>query len=248
MQQKLLFERTNLTIIFIPSTIPLILQDDPVDFKDPKFLSTSNPRWIQAGLSQQVIDVLSGKGITHFTPVQGEAFGPIMARRDVIGRSRTGTGKTLAFGLPTLTRLIEFCNANGKRDPSTGRMRRGRSVSMIVLCPTRELARQVADELKEVAQPLRLFVECFHGGVSYGPQAGALRDGLDVLVGTPGRVIDHMQRGNLNLSECDIAVLDEADEMLNMGFADGTFFWSFCDVLLLLFVRACICLILIHAV
>jgi ATP-dependent RNA helicase DDX21 len=139
----------------------------------------------------------------------------------VIGRSRTGTGKTLAFGMPALTRLVSFLEETGVRDARTGRMARGRGVAMIVLCPTRELARQVADELREVARPLQLHVECFHGGVSYGPQAKALQMGVDVLVGTPGRVIDHLQQGNVNLANCDIAVLDEADEMLNMGFADG---------------------------
>ena len=89
-----------------------------------------------------------------------------------------------------------------------------------MLCPTRELARQVAEELTEVSRPLGLFVEVFHGGVSYDPQARALRNGIDVLVGTPGRVIDHINRGNLDLSECEVAILDEADEMLNMGFAE----------------------------
>eukprot|EP00538_Stauroneis_constricta_P004284 CAMPEP_0119552878 /NCGR_PEP_ID=MMETSP1352-20130426/5769_1 /TAXON_ID=265584 /ORGANISM="Stauroneis constricta, Strain CCMP1120" /LENGTH=884 /DNA_ID=CAMNT_0007599187 /DNA_START=346 /DNA_END=2997 /DNA_ORIENTATION=- len=191
------------------------------DFKDPEFLSTSNPRWVQAGLSQKIIDVLSEKGITHFTPVQGEAFDPVLAGRDVIGRSRTGTGKTLAFGLPAITRLAQDCLiAKGAREAESGRMMRGRPVSMIVLCPTRELARQVNEELMSVCRPLGLFAEVFHGGVSYEPQARALRQGLDILVGTPGRVIDHIERGNLRLGECDIAVLDEADEMLNMGFAD----------------------------
>jgi ATP-dependent RNA helicase DDX21 len=142
-----------------------------------------------------------------------------------MGPSRTGTGKTLAFGLPAMTRLLEFADQAGKRDPTTGRMKRGRSVLMVVLCPTRELARQVQEELSEVVgRPLGLFVEVFHGGVSYGPQAGALRTGLDVMVGTPGRVMDHMKRGNLNLSGCDCVVLDEADEMLNMGFAEDVEF------------------------
>ena len=203
--------------------IPLLsYQDDPVDFQDPKFLSTSNPRWVQAGLNQQVIDVLSSKGITHLTPVQAEAFDPILARRDVIGRSRTGTGKTLAFGMPALMRLTQFLEQTGVREAHSGRMQRGRGVSMIVLCPTRELARQVGDEIREVARPLQLNVECFHGGVSYGPQAKSLQMGVDVIVGTPGRIMDHMDRGNLSLDRCDIAVLDEADEMLNMGFAEGT--------------------------
>jgi len=91
---------------------------------------------------------------------------------------------------------------------------------MVILCPTRELARQVQEEVQQVGNPLGLYSAVFHGGVSYDPQARDLRNGLDVLVGTPGRVIDHIQRGNLDLSECEIAVLDEADEMLNMGFAE----------------------------
>jgi ATP-dependent RNA helicase DDX21 len=189
------------------------------NMKDPKFLSTSNPRWVKAGLDQRVIDVLSEKGITKFTPVQAEAFDPVVAGRDVIGRSRTGTGKTLAFGLPAMTRLLPIMVKKGTRDES-GRMKKGRAVSMIALCPTRELARQVAEELQSAARPLGLFVEVFHGGVSYDPQTRALRNGLDILVGTPGRVIDHLNRGNLRLNECEVAVLDEADEMLNMGFAE----------------------------
>jgi ATP-dependent RNA helicase DDX21 len=189
------------------------------DFKDPAFLSTSNPRWVQAGLDQRVIDILSAKGITHFTPVQGEAFDPVLMGRDVIGRSRTGTGKTLAFGLPGITRLVTLLQEKGVRDAG-GRMARGRKTSMLVLCPTRELARQVADEIASVARPLGLFAEVFHGGVSYDPQTRALRQGLDILVGTPGRVIDHLNRGNLDLSDCETVVLDEADEMLNMGFAE----------------------------
>ena len=194
-------------------SITLIQNYGPKNWKDPETLKTNNPRWVEAGMDQRVIDVMSGKGITHFTPVQAEAFDPILQRRDVIGRSRTGTGKTLAFGIPSLHRIVDITEKNGVRDPQSGRMRRGRPVSMIVLCPTRELARQVTDELQSVASPLSLTVEVFHGGVSYGPQAAALRSGLDVLVGTPGRIIDHMQRGNLDLSNCDIAVLDEADEV-----------------------------------
>ena len=166
-----------------------------------------------------MIDVLSNKGITHFTPVQGEAFDPILAGRDVIGRSRTGTGKTLAFGLPAMTRLVGILEKKGIRD-ERGRMLRGRKPSMVILCPTRELARQVQEELAQAARPLGLFVEVFHGGVSYDPQARALRNGIDILVGTPGRTIDHINRGNLDLSDCHTAVLDEADEMLNMGFAE----------------------------
>lgn len=202
-----------------PTRGPLFENDASVDFTDTQVLSTQNPRWVQAGLDPRVIDVLSEKGITTFTPVQGESFEPIVNGRDVTGRSRTGTGKTLAFGLPSLTRLVDITNDKGTRD-ANGRMQRGRKVSMLIMCPTRELARQVSDELAAVARPLGLFVEVFHGGVSYDPQSRALRNGIDVLVGTPGRIMDHMDRGNLDLSECNIVVLDEADEMLNMGFAE----------------------------
>lgn len=116
-----------------------------------------------------MIDVLSEKGIVRFTPVQGEAFDPVAAGRDVIGRSRTGTGKTLAFGLPALTRLNKWMDKKGFRD-ERGRLARGRPVSMVVLCPTRELARQVQEEISGVARPLGLYTEVFHGGVSYDPQ------------------------------------------------------------------------------
>ena len=145
-------------------------QENPVDFTDPKFLSVTNPHWVEEGLAQEIIDVLSEKGIVRFTPVQAEAFGPTLAGRDVIGRSRTGTGKTLAFGLPGLMRLKQLAKEKGTVDERTGRMPKGRKVSMLVLCPTRELARQVQDEISLVAKPLGLFAEVFHGGVSYDPQ------------------------------------------------------------------------------
>ncbi|KAL7554338.1 hypothetical protein ACHAWF_018196 [Thalassiosira exigua] len=194
------------------------------DFTDPKFLSTSNSHWTDTcGVPQSIIDILSHKGITHFTPVQAKAIRPVLAARDVIGRSRTGTGKTLAFGIPALMRLAERAKAEGNaevmRDGSV-RMKRGRLPGMIVLCPTRELARQVGEELLAVCRPLGLYSTVFHGGVSYDPQSRALRQGVDVIVGTPGRVMDHLNRGNLDLRECQVAVLDEADEMLNMGFAE----------------------------
>ena len=149
-------------------------------------LSIDQQQWRDMGIDSKIIDVLSSKGITHFTPVQATAMKPILARRDVIGRSRTGTGKTLAFGIPGILRVVEFSLATGKRDAS-GRMKRGRSPSMIVLCPTRELARQVYEELDEFAKLFGLHSAVFHGGVSYDPQARDLRAGLDILIGTPGK-------------------------------------------------------------
>jgi ATP-dependent RNA helicase DDX21 len=201
----------------VPFTHLFFFLDSTQDFTDPNFLRTTNPRWIQAGLDSRVLDVLNSRGITHFTKVQGEAFDPVVAGRDVIGRSRTGTGKTLAFGLPSIARLNQLL---ASRREANGRLPRGRLPGMLVLCPTRELARQVKDELAAVAEPLGLFVDVFHGGVSYDPQSRALSQGLDIVVGTPGRVMDHLDRGTLSLDELQIVVLDEADEMLNMGFAE----------------------------
>ena len=120
-------------------------------------------------MNQNVIDKLSTKGITHFTEVQGTSFEPVLAGRDVIGRSRTGTGKTLAFGIPALHRLEELAKQRGTVD-NYGRRRKGRKVSMIVLCPTRELARQVQEELDSIAKLMGLHTALFHGGVSYDPQ------------------------------------------------------------------------------
>ena len=188
-----------------------------VDLKNPAHLSTMNPIWAQKGVPSSVIDVLSEKAITAFTPVQAEAFSPTLAGRDVIGRSRTGTGKTLAFGIPALTRLRDM--GKGRVDKDGRRAPRGRKPSMVVLAPTRELARQVSEELSQVGRPLNIDVALFHGGVSYEPQTRALRAGVDVIVATPGRAIDHLERGTLDLSEVEVAVLDEADEMLNLGFS-----------------------------
>jgi len=190
-----------------------------LDLDNKTHLNTMHPAWLARGMSQSVIDILSGKGITGFTPVQAETFVPAVSGRDVIGRSRTGTGKTLAFGMPAVSRLRAL--GVGRTDPVTGRRApRGRLPSMLVLAPTRELARQVSEELAMIAKPMDLDVALFHGGVSYDPQARALSAGVDIIVATPGRCIDHINRGTLKLADLRIAVLDEADEMLNMGFAD----------------------------
>lgn len=156
------------------------------------------------GLAPAVLGVLDQLGFVTPTPIQLAAIPPLIAGRDVVGRARTGTGKTAAFGLPLLTRLSE--RASGKP--------RG-----LILAPTRELALQVAEALKSFAhRPLRLVT--VYGGSPYGPQLRALRDGVEVVVGTPGRIIDLMERSALDLSELELLVLDEADEMLKMGFID----------------------------
>ena len=153
-------------------------------------------------LSEPIRRALAEVGYTRPTPVQARAFQPAMEGRDLIVRSKTGTGKTAAFGLP----LLEKIPADEKR------------VRALILCPTRELAIQVADELRSLAKYKGLKVAAIYGGASMKQQEDALEEGTPIIVGTPGRVFDHINRGNLKLDGCDHAVLDEADEMLNQGF------------------------------
>lgn len=160
-------------------------------------------------LSPETISRLSKNNIANFTEVQAGTFDLIYDGKDVIAKSRTGTGKTLAFSLPIIERLAQSAKGSARR----GQPR------CIVLAPTRELAKQVAREMTHIGSGLGLSVECFYGGSSYTTQENALRRGLDVLVGTPGRIMDHLDRGNLHMSSVEFAVLDEADEMLSMGFA-----------------------------
>lgn len=166
-------------------------------------------------ISPAVVDNLANRGLTHMTDVQAGTFDLLYEGRDMIARSRTGTGKTLAFALPILERL-----AASKAADMAGGGRRGPRTRCLVLAPTRELANQVAREMTITGKPLRISVECFYGGASYGAQVSALRRGVDVVVGTPGRVMDLMDRGDMDLSSVEFAVLDEADEMLSMGFAE----------------------------
>jgi len=156
-------------------------------------------------LDERIIAALTEKGITTPTPVQREALPPALEGRDVIAQARTGTGKTLAFGLPVAQQL--------EADQT-----RGRPPRALVLTPTRELAIQVAGEMESVAHHLRFAT--IYGGTGYGRQARDLQAGVDVVVATPGRALDYMRQGILDLSAIRIVVLDEADEMLSMGFEE----------------------------
>ncbi|RHY35618.1 hypothetical protein DYB30_007992 [Aphanomyces astaci] len=177
-------------------------QDDAAvtsGFVDQKPLSDFN-------LSAQTTKNLERAGITHLFPVQVESFSTMMQGKDIMGRSKTGSGKTLAFALPIVERLLST--------PAT-QSRAPRAVAML---PTRELAQQVADEFRRIAPQLR--VSLVVGGVSYVGQENELRRGIDILVGTPGRVVDMMDKGNLDLSHIEVSVLDEADMMLKFGFQE----------------------------
>ena len=183
--------------------------EEEEDAAEVEELDPDRPPIESFGLTDRVVAKLKDKGITHFTPIQARSYELLKEGSDMLGRSRTGTGKTLAFSLP----LIEKLAAEEPRG-------RGRPPRMLVLAPTRELAKQVAGTLEYLGKCYGLEVATFHGGVAYPPQQRALRNGIDVLVGTPGRIIDHLSEGKLDLSEIGYAVLDEADEMLNMGFKE----------------------------
>ena len=156
----------------------------------------------QLGLSQPVLEGIKAMGYTEPTPIQLRAIPLIMAGKDVIGSAQTGTGKTAAFALPILTQL----------GASTGRTR------CLILEPTRELAAQVETALRDFCRFTNIRAAVIYGGVGYGKQNDALKEGSDIIVATPGRLLDHIGRGTARLDEVKYLVLDEADRMLDMGF------------------------------
>ena len=157
------------------------------------------------GLSAPVLEALAGVGYESPSPIQAETIPPLLAGRDLLGQAQTGTGKTAAFALPILSKLTM-----DQRAPQA-----------LVLAPTRELAIQVAEAFQRYAAKMPGFhVLPIYGGQAYGPQLSGLKRGTHVVVGTPGRLIDHLERGSLDLSQLRWLVLDEADEMLRMGFID----------------------------
>jgi len=153
-------------------------------------------------LSEEIRLGVAERGYERPTPVQAATFRPIMDGRDVIVRSKTGTGKTAAFALPILERV-----PSGQRRPSA-----------LVMCPTRELALQVADEVAALGRHKDVSVVAVYGGASMSEQLDRLKQGAEIVVGTPGRIYDHIRRGTLKLEGVQLCCLDEADEMLNMGF------------------------------
>uniref|UniRef100_A0A4W6G0Q4 RNA helicase n=1 Tax=Lates calcarifer TaxID=8187 RepID=A0A4W6G0Q4_LATCA len=159
-------------------------------------------------ISQVTIDKLKARGVSYLFDIQVKTFNPVYDGEDVIAQARTGTGKTFSFAIP----LVEKLQRNSSE------MTRGRAPKVLVLAPTRELAIQVAKDFKDVSK--RLAIACFYGGSSYNPQIDAIRNGIDILVGTPGRIKDHIQNHKLDLTKLKHVVLDEVDQMLDMGFAE----------------------------
>ena len=162
------------------------------------------------GLDPLLLAAIKEMGYTTPTPIQSKAIPIVLKGGDVMGAAQTGTGKTAGFGLPLLQRLLPHANTSMSpaRHPVRG----------LILAPTRELADQVADNLKLYASKTALRVTCVFGGVDMNPQTDALRKGCEVVIATPGRLLDHIQQKNTSLGQVQIVVLDEADRMLDMGF------------------------------
>jgi ATP-dependent RNA helicase RhlE len=161
------------------------------------------------GLAQPLVRAVASQGYTHPTPIQTQAIPHVLAGRDLLGCAQTGTGKTAAFALPILHRLT---TAGDGRRSTGGRPR------VLVLSPTRELAAQIGDSFAVYGRHTSIRQTVIFGGVGQQPQVRALRRGVDVLVATPGRLLDLMNQGHIDLRSVEIFVLDEADRMLDMGF------------------------------
>ena len=161
----------------------------------------------ELGLPARMVAALAVRGIDTPFAIQARALPDALAGRDILGRAQTGSGKTLAFGLPILTRLA-----------AAPARRREKAPRALVVVPTRELASQVADVLTPLGQPLGVSVTTVYGGVSIGRQIERLRRGVDIVVATPGRLIDLLDRKAVMLDGIEITVLDEADHMADLGF------------------------------
>ncbi|HLL96571.1 MAG TPA: DEAD/DEAH box helicase [Spirosoma sp.] len=179
--------------------------DQPAADTAPKAADPNQVRFADLDISDEVLQAVTDMGFINPSPIQAEAIPPILAGRDVIGQAQTGTGKTAAFGIPALD-LIDV---------------QDRSVQVLILCPTRELAVQVSEEIKKLAKHKRgIRVEAIYGGDSIERQIRSLKTGVHIVIGTPGRVMDHMERNTLKLGNVKMMILDEADEMLDMGFRE----------------------------
>ncbi|MES2534479.1 MAG: DEAD/DEAH box helicase [Pseudomonadota bacterium] len=167
-------------------------------------------RFEDFGLSPDILRALSDQGYVHPTPIQAEAIPIVLQGRDVMGAAQTGTGKTAGFALP----IIQLLLAHASNSASPAR----HPVRALILTPTRELADQVADNVKAYCRYTPLRSTVVFGGMDMAPQTAALRAGVEILIATPGRLLDHVQQKTLNLSQTQILVMDEADRMLDMGF------------------------------
>ena len=175
----------------------------PRQTKDTNDLTTFN----ELGLHKQLLKAVSEQGYDRPTPIQAQAIPPLLEGRDLLGIAQTGTGKTAAFALPTLHHLV-----------SNPAKRASKAPRVLVLSPTRELALQIAESFTGYSQFMDCRVETVFGGVKIGRQIRAMERGCEIVVATPGRLVDLMQQGAIDLGHIEVLILDEADQMLDMGF------------------------------
>jgi ATP-dependent RNA helicase RhlE len=168
----------------------------------------SSASFASLGLMPELVRAVADEGYTVPTPVQAQAIPVVLEGRDVLAGAQTGTGKTAGFTLPLLQRLSANASAAPGRHP----------IRALVITPTRELAAQVEESIRTYGKHLRLKTTIVYGGVGINPQIDALRRGVDILVATPGRLLDHVGQKTVDLRHVEILVLDEADRMLDMGF------------------------------
>ncbi|EGF32148.1 ATP-dependent RNA helicase [Oxalobacteraceae bacterium IMCC9480] len=180
------------------------IQTDAVPDSEPAL------RFEDFGLSAEILRALADQGYDHPTPIQAAAIPVVLQGRDVMGAAQTGTGKTAGFSLP----IIQLLLANASNSASPAR----HPVRALILTPTRELADQVAENVKAYCRHTPLRSTVVFGGMDMAPQTAALRAGVEIVIATPGRLLDHVQQKTLNLSQTQILVMDEADRMLDMGF------------------------------
>ncbi|MBX9902400.1 MAG: DEAD/DEAH box helicase, partial [Burkholderiaceae bacterium] len=174
-------------------------------------LPTQEPlRFDSFGLAPEILRALSDQGYVHPTPIQEQAIPVVLQGRDVMGAAQTGTGKTAGFSLPIIQLLLAHANtsASPARHP----------VRALILTPTRELADQVADNVKAYSRHTPLRATVVFGGMDMAPQVAALRSGIEIVIATPGRLLDHVAQKTISLAQTQILVMDEADRMLDMGF------------------------------
>jgi superfamily II DNA/RNA helicase len=170
------------------------------------------PSFAELGVQPEIVEALAAVGITHAFPIQAMTLPVALTGHDIIGQAKTGTGKTLGFGLPLLQQVA------GPGEPGVENLTAPGAPQALVVVPTRELAVQVASDLDAAAKKRAARVLTVYGGRAYEPQVEALRRGVEIVVGTPGRLLDLAQQGHLTLAHARIVVLDEADEMLDLGF------------------------------
>lgn len=194
----------------LSSTEPGTITEPETPSVDP----TDAPTFAELGTGPLIVEALAADGITHAFPIQQQCIPLALDGTDLIGQAKTGTGKTLGFGIPLLQRIA----APGTEAYAALPQESQGKPQALVVCPTRELGLQVATDIQRAGRLLGIRVLAVYGGRAYEPQIEALAKGIDVVVGTPGRIIDLAQRRDLDLSRIRVLVLDEADEMLDMGF------------------------------